>query len=123
MRTYHCLFALAASILLAGCAVPGKYTWGNYDRSLYTYYKDPTKTTEYLAAIEDIIQSAGKTQGKVPPGIYAEYGYFLMKAGKSTEAITQFEMEKVKWPESTQMMNAMIKIATTQPTKPLSSKE
>lgn len=122
MRTYSFLTALALPILLIGCVAPTKYTWGNYDRSLYSYYKDNTKSAEHMTELESIIQSADKTQGKVAPGIYAEYGYFLMQQGKSNEAVIQFEKEKAKWPESTQLMNNMIKIATTQTNKPLASK-
>lgn len=123
MRTYHFLTALGLSILLAGCAVPTKYTWGNYEQSLHTYYKDTTKSAEHMAELDSIIQSAEKTQGKVAPGIHAEYGYFLMQQGKSNEAAAQFGKEKEKWPESTQLMNNMISVATTQPAKPVASKE
>jgi hypothetical protein len=115
--------ALAASILLVGCAAPAKYTWGNYDRSLYNYYKDTAKSAEHIAELESIIQSAEKTQSKVAPGIHAEYGYFLMQQGKSNEAIAQFEKEKVKWPESTQLMNSIIKMTASQASKPLASKD
>lgn len=123
MRAYSFLAVFAFSILLVGCAVPTKYSWGNYDRSLYSYYKDSTKSAEHIAELETIIQSAEKTQGKVAPGIYAEYGFFLMQQGKSNEAILQFEKEKTKWPESAQLMNSMIKMVTTQSSKSLASKE
>lgn len=123
MRISYFFVALAAPILITGCTVPGKYAWGNYDRSLYNYYKNPTQSEEHLAELESIIQSTEKTQGRIAPGIYAEYGYFLMLKGKSNEAVAQFEKEKAKWPESTQLMNNMIRIANTQSTKPLASKE
>ena len=123
MHISRFLTLFLAAIVLAGCAVPNKYSWGNYDRSLYSYYKDTTKSAEHIAELESIVQSAEKTQAQVGPGIYAEYGYFLMQLGKSNEAISQFEKEKTRWPESTQLMNTMIKIASAKTTKPLASKE
>lgn len=124
MRTFRFLIVFALPIFLVGCAVPAaKYNWGNYDSSLYSYYKDTSKSTEHIAELESIIQSADQTQAKVAPGIHAEYGYFLMQQGKSSEAVAQFEREKTKWPESAQLMNSMIKVASMKSSKPLASKE
>ena len=123
MRAYRFLGVLAVSALMAGCAAPGKYSWGNYDRSLYGYYKDPTSAAEHLAELESTIQYAEQTKAKIAPGIYAEYGYLLMQQGKATEAAAQFEKEKANWPESTQLMNTMISLAKKQSAKSLASKE
>lgn len=118
------MVALALPILITGCAAPAaKYNWGNYNSSLYNYYKDTSKSAEYLAELESIIQSANDTQAKVAPGMHAEYGYLLMQQGKSVEAIAQFEQEKAKWPESGQLMDSMIKIAMAKSGKPLASRE
>jgi hypothetical protein len=124
MRTSR-LFAVAiVAGILAGCgAAPQKYNWGNYEQSLYSYYKDPTKTAAYAMELENTIQESEKTQKPVAPGIYAEYGYLLLQQGKSTEAVALFEKEKAKWPESTYLMDGMIKMAANQQKKPAKSKE
>lgn len=111
MRTF--LIAAMTVLLAAGCAAPAKYNWGGYENSLYQYYKDPTKAGELSAALMETIQSAEKTQGIVPPGIYAEYGYLLVQQGKAKEAVPYFEKEKSKWPESTYLMDSMIKTASS----------
>lgn len=72
-------FVVTTVALLTGCAAPAKYSWGGYENSLYQYYKDPTKAGELSTALMETIQSAEKTQGAVPPGIYAEYGYLLVQ--------------------------------------------
>lgn len=124
MRAYIFSAIIAAPIILSGCVAPPKYTWGNYDRSLYSYYKDPTKSQEHMAEIQSIIQAAEKTQAKVAPGIYAEYGYLLMQAGKTDDALSMFKKEKENWPESIQFMDSMVKIAGNSPSsKPQASKE
>lgn len=123
MRNSHLLAISFISLLVTGCAAPSKYSWGNYDRSLYSYYKDTTKSAEHMAELQSIVDEAEKSQARIAPGIHAEYGYFLLQQGKSSEAVTQFEKEKVKWPESTQLMNSMIKIASAKSSKTLASKD
>jgi hypothetical protein len=87
MKTGRLLGAVIASALVVGCAAPSKYSWGNYDRSLYSYYKDTTKSEEHLAELASIIEAAESNQAKVAPGLHAEYGYFLMQSGKSDQAV------------------------------------
>jgi hypothetical protein len=107
------LFVAMTVVFVTGCASPAKYNWGGYENSLYQYYKDPTKADELSAALMETIQGAEKTQGTVPPGIYAEYGYLLIQQGKAKEAVPYFEKEKNKWPESTYFMDSMIKTASS----------
>jgi hypothetical protein len=125
MRNLLLINVVVLSAVLAGCAAPigPKYSWGNYDKSLYSYYKDSTKAAEYAAELEKTIQESEKTQKRVAPGIHAEYGYLLLQQGKREEAIAQFQSEKTKWPESTYLMDSMIQVATGQQKKLAQSKE
>lgn len=124
MRRYILSAIIATPVILSGCVAPAKYTWGNYDKSLYSYYKDPTKSQEHMAEIQSIIQASEKTQVKVAPGIYAEYGYLLMQAGKTDDAVLMFRKEKENWPESVQFMDSMMKMASNSTSnKPQASKE
>ncbi|MBC7413779.1 MAG: DUF4810 domain-containing protein [Herminiimonas sp.] len=123
MQIQKLIFAFALPLFLAACVAAPKYTWGNYDRSLYNYYKDTSNSASHVAELEKIIQTAEQTKGRVPPGIHAEYGYFLLRSAKGAEAVTQFENEKRLWPESTLLMNIMIKSAQATPVKPVASKE
>ena len=100
-------------ITLIGCA-SNKYSWGDYEDSLYGYYKNPAKAEALVLTLEKTIQTAERTQKPIPPGLYAEYGYLLFQQGKAKEALPFFEKEKAKWPESTTLMNSMIQMASNQ---------
>ena len=123
MRIASVVAAALSVAFLSGCVAPGKYNWGNYDGSLYGYYKDPTRLEMHVAEMENIIRASEQTHTKVAPGIHAEYGYFLMQSGKSSLAVAQFEKEKTNWPESTQLMSSMIRLAQAQSDKPLAAKD
>jgi hypothetical protein len=123
MRMHRLLLAALSLSLLSACVAPAKYNWGNYDGSLYGYYKDSTRLDAHVAEMEGIIRSSEQTNKKVAPGIHAEYGYFLMQNGKTDAAVTQFEKEKTNWPESAQLMTSMIRLAEAQSTKSLAAKD
>lgn len=93
-----------------GCGPSTKYYWGNYENSLYHYYKNPSEVEEMAEALAKIVEN-GEQEGRVPPGLYAEYGYLLFVTGNTGEAVTYFEKEKNIWPESSVLMDKMI--ATT----------
>lgn len=96
--------ALAACGLLTACATPSiPYNWSGYSASLYALKKNPTDET--LAAHKQVLtqviqESEGKSM-KVPPGIYAEYGYILVKEGKTEEGMKYLDLESQKFPEAT----------------------
>lgn len=106
----------AVLALLGGCATspPPKYDWGNYEQSMYGYYKNPGAPDALMQDIDSTIKKAEAGQRSVGPGMYAEYGYLLMARGRQQEAIACFEKEKSRWPESAMLMDRMSKIALTQ---------
>jgi hypothetical protein len=108
------ILAVTIVVALSGCATTNqKYDWGQYDPSLYAYYKSPAKVTELAISLEAIIKAAATKRSLVPPGIYAEYGYLQLQQGKSQEAVDFFRKEETLWPESKVFMERMIKVATT----------
>jgi hypothetical protein len=114
VSTLRIVAAIAAIGLLGACATTNqKYNWGKYDPSLYGYYKDPTKVGELNQTLAAIIDSAATGKANVPPGIYAEYGYLQLQAGKSARAIELFKQEEARWPESKVFMDRMIRVAST----------
>lgn len=104
---YAVALSLVALFALVGCKPPQTYEWGNYEGSLYTLMKDPTSLDKYGRSLQKQIQD-GEGSAKVPPGIYAEYGYFLTVTNQPGEAVKYFEKEKQRWPESTRLMDKMI---------------
>lgn len=122
MRVSYGLF-LAMLFVLSGCVAPSKYSWGNYEGSLYGYYKDASKSAEYEAELARTVLDSEATGKPVPPGLHAEYGFLMLQKGKSKEASVQFEKEKAKWPESTYLMNNLIRVAANSTKKITASKE
>jgi hypothetical protein len=104
---------LVSFLSLAACqTAPQKYDWGNYDPSLYSYYKDSTKLGELTASLQAVINASDAKRTPVPPGIYAEYGYLQLQQGKTQEAVQFFKLEETHWPESKVFMEHMIQVAS-----------
>lgn len=95
------------AVTMGACAPVGMYEWGGYQDRLYSYYKDPEEIGGLVKALESTI-SRGEKSKRVPPGMYAEYGYLLMVQNRRDEAIGFFRKEKTAWPESTVLMDKMI---------------
>lgn len=106
-KVFYCL--IAATFLMTGCA-PSHYDWGNYDQKLYNHYQNPAQYDQYIDDLKNIITQR-ETADRVPPGIFAEYGYAMYEKGNFPESIEYFKKEQSKWPESNVLMTKMIKIA------------
>ena len=106
------ILLLAASLMLLslaqGCAPSRKYAWGNYDSTLFVHYKKPQEREAHLERLKQVLENA-EAEDRVPPGLYAEYGYALFENGNPKEAIGYFEKEQAKWPESNVFMEKMIR--------------
>ncbi len=110
--------ALALAAAVSGCASQTVYHWNGYDEALYRHYRDPAGREAWVEALRTTILEAEQEGRKVPPGLYAEYGYALLEEGKSKEAVVWFEKEKAKWPESRLLMEKMIRNAGQRPVQP-----
>jgi hypothetical protein len=101
---------LAGALLLAlgACASnQAMYEWGNYQHDLLSYSKNPTEGKKFSAALALNIEKAEKSH-RVPPGMFAEYGYMLLDADDSKGAVIYFAKERDRWPESGMLMNKVI---------------
>ena len=105
---------LLAALGVTGCATtPTMYYWGDYSKSLYAYKKDPGEET-WLAqkkSLDDIIATSKAKNLRVPPGVYAELGYFYLKSGDAGKAIQYFDLESEAYPESQVLMGRLIAAA------------
>jgi hypothetical protein len=101
------LFILVPLLAVTACANNDqpKYDWGNYSSALVALDADPATAGDYQATLAKIVNDP---QGKVPPGIYAEYGYVLQQQGNTLGAIAMYAREKAAWPESALFMDQMI---------------
>lgn len=100
-----------AALLLGGCAPQGLYAWGNYDTAMYQYARDDTAQPAFQAALLSVIEANEASGKRMPPGIYAEYGYQMLEQSKPDDAIAFFEKEKRTWAESGAFMDQMIAYA------------
>lgn len=102
------LFVLAFN---AGCAKhPQMYAWGDYSESLYNLKKEPTaeNLANHKKILLEIMEESKEQSLRVPPGVYCEYGYILLKEGKSAEAMEYFDREQKTYPESTVFVQRLI---------------
>jgi hypothetical protein len=92
-------------IVSTGCSTVSKdiFYWGDYSLTLYDYKKNPDEKTleAHKKEILTIIEYADKKKLKVPPGVFVEYGYMLLKEGDETQGIDYLNKEIDLYPEST----------------------
>lgn len=102
-------YFLPAVLLLSAVFGCSRYQWCGYDEKLYGYYKH-CDIEKFRSSLESTIH-AGEKDNRIPPGIYAEYGYILYESGRYDEAIEFFKKEQERWPESSVLMQKMIRNA------------
>jgi hypothetical protein len=113
------LAAALAALACAACQAPtALYHWNGYDDALYRHYRQPQDREAYVASLRATIDGAREKGQRVPPGIYAEYGYALYEEGRAQEAIPWFELEARDWPESRILMQKMIRNAGLKAPRP-----
>ncbi len=95
-------------LTLTGCAQSGLYKWGGYEQALYSSYKDPAKVEKLKTALESHISEMEASNQKVAPGLFAELGTLYLQSGSSEKAIAMYRKERNAWPESKELMSAMI---------------
>lgn len=105
---YLCILFLLFSLI--GCGANRYYNWGDYDTKMYKHYKNPAEREDFIKALKEILDDA-EPAGKVPPGIYAEYGFVMYDQGNNQQAVIYFQKEANKWPESRAFMTKLIAIA------------
>jgi hypothetical protein len=109
------LLPLLGILLLTGCSSPYLYEWGDYDEWLYENYKNPKDDEELYVDLTALITEyeSRKNPAVKPmaPGLYAEYGFLLMRRGENNRAIEYYNKEKALWPESAVFMDSMIQVA------------
>jgi hypothetical protein len=99
-------YILIFSLLISGCSPAGLYYWGDYEESLYQRYieHDSEKAEDYVReTLEDAV-----SENRVPPGLYADYGFMFYQRGNKNAAIEYFEKEKKLFPESSALMSTLI---------------
>jgi hypothetical protein len=97
---------------LASCQTQNSlYTWYNSEDATYAYTKKGTEETlnEAMLQYEKVINNQRGLRRAVPPGVNAEYGFLLYKAGKKNEGLKFLQAEIQAYPESEQFISRIIK--------------
>jgi hypothetical protein len=106
------LFIVPCFLLVVGCVQQKTlYNWGKYQEASYSYVKNNTEgdLEKLLKEYQYIINNQKAGRKAVPPGIYADYGYLLVKQGKVEEGIELMKKEVALYPESAAFIEGIIK--------------
>lgn len=111
--------AFALLILLGGCAQnQSLYDWGSYQPGLLLQAKGAETPEQFAQRLQETITRAEATD-RVPPGLYAEYGFVLLELGRGAQAAPWFQKEWEKWPESRILMALLLdRASAAAPTAP-----
>lgn len=111
-----CVGLLLAS--LSGCAAKPLYDWGDYPKTLLQRSKGNLTSQEYAERLANTIKTLESTKKKVPPGLFAEYGFALLETGNVQGAVTQFGKEGSAYPEALPFMKRIGDRLTSPPVPP-----
>jgi hypothetical protein len=96
-------FAAICIMALASCQTQQPlYSWYDSEDATYQYTKRLTdeKLEKAMVQYQKVITKQKGTRKIVPPGVNAEYGYLLYKAGKKEEGLELLRAEIKIYPES-----------------------
>ena len=96
--------------VLPACGQPALYHWGEYEENLYLRATDTSEKAqaEAVRMLESTINEAEQNNARLAPGVYADYGYLLLKQGRTQEAMANFKKEAGLYPESKYFMDSVI---------------
>lgn len=104
--------ALGCLLLASSCTTsqPTLYSWSDYQNESYDYLKNGTDKSldELLQAYEEMVTKQKGTRKTVPPGICADYGYFLVMRGQKEKGLELMKREIALYPESSVFMTRII---------------
>jgi len=109
------LIGISVLIMFTGCAATNisasNLYWGNYSKTLYELKKNPGADTKaaHIQELHSIIEKSNELKLRVPPGLYAELGMYLLNQGKKNQATKYFNLELKTYPESKAMVQQILK--------------
>ena len=109
IKSAGAMLALAAAVLLSGCAAAPKtlYGWDGYQPQVYQHLKGESPDLQ-IAAMETALQTMSAKGKSAPPGFHAHLGMLYSISGKPDQVVAQFEDEKKLFPESATYMDFLL---------------
>lgn len=106
------IIAAFGIVVLSSCQTQQTlYSWYDSEDATYVYTKRTTDETleRAMAQYKKVIAKQNGLRKTVPPGVNAEYGYLLCKAGKKEEGLALLQAEIQAYPESETFISRIIK--------------
>lgn len=90
---------------------PQLYSWHNYEDASYQYTKVKSDQNEkaLITSYDNMFSKQTGARKVVPPGIYADNGYYLIKKGRKDDGIKMLQKEMELYPESKTFIERIIK--------------
>ncbi len=109
-RLFKLAIFFACVVSISACAPAKQFYWGSYEDSLYSRQQHAGAEGEAEAAtmVLATINEAKANNEKVGPGIHADYGYLLLKQGRTDEALAELQKEAALYQESKPLMETMV---------------
>lgn len=113
MKKIVLVLGAICTMTLVGCvSVPKSlYSWGEYPQQTYLMLSLTEKTSpqEQIGKLEKDIEKAKAKNAAVPPGLYAHLGLLNLNINNGPRAVQYFELERQTYPESTVLMDRLLK--------------
>lgn len=111
MKVINIVSAVMAALLIASCAQKKEtvYYWGDYQSSLYSYYKHDKSPEQQIESLNAVVEQAKAKNKPVPPGLHAQIGLLYVETGRPDLAFQQFTTEKARFPESAAYMDFLMR--------------
>ncbi len=106
------VLALCLIALTVGCAQPVKqmYIWEDFPRQQYnTLLRSGANQDDQIRTLQAHAEKARANGATLPPGFRAHLGMLYLGAGNIGEARSQWQAEKVAFPESATYMDQLLK--------------
>jgi hypothetical protein len=111
MNRFLCL--LIAIVVLGGCVTTSTlYNWNAYNNRSYGYLKnaDEMSLDALLEVYELIVNNPTGTRNVPPPGVMADYGYFLIQKNEVDKGRELLQKEMATYPESRPFIERILKM-------------
>ena len=106
---YMCIVAFA----FYSCSAPkGLYSFDKYQQASYNYLKkaDEKSINEIMEQYQKIITKQKGTRKVTPPGMFADYGFFLIQRGDLKKGKESLNKEILLYPESKIFIDRILKL-------------
>lgn len=105
------LITLTGVLALTGCANrTSTFYWGDYEQLIYDMYIEPgsADATTQIQKLTETIEEAQANGQSIAPGIHAHLGYMYALQGNTAQSISEFQIEKSLFPESSVLIDGMM---------------